>query len=67
LLVATGFIKYIGKLLRVVWSSNINDLDREACRASILIVQSWKKLILRTKKMMRCGDGGILSLGYKWG
>lgn len=64
---ASGFVKYIGKLLRVVWTSRVNDLDREACRAGILAVQGWRKLLLRTKKVMRCGDEGLLGMGCRWG
>jgi benzoyl-CoA reductase/2-hydroxyglutaryl-CoA dehydratase subunit BcrC/BadD/HgdB len=64
--VAHGVLKYMSKLLKPVWYSDINNVINHTCKAIMSLLQEFEQLIEKLKKRMRCGNQGLLTSILIW-
>lgn len=50
---ARGIIKYSSKIMRCVWFTNINDLDKNTCKLIITLLDRYKVQIKKMRSALR--------------
>lgn len=66
MIMAKGIIKYCSKIMRCVWFTNINDLDRNTCKLIITLIDRFKAQIIKFKLALRINTEGPLSYLLSW-